>query len=915
MQKKNKSNGEPPKGLLEKISLYFFRRPWRTALLTIAIMAYGTLCFTSYMQREGFPAMNIPYAVGQIGYVVGDPAKVDAEVAKPLSEYVLKQDGVKNIKVTSADNYAFFTLQYTDGIDAETRTKTIFEQAKQDKVLPDSAQLKADAAKMGFTQRGDDVVVSFYNHQNINATTQSLLSPAMGAVQFFKDKNLTLVEEVSLLEPIETLQNPITGESLRTQTKFERYGVFEKGGPKFYHALAIGFIAKDDTDKLKLDTQIDEAVKEYNLKNSSSSYRMAISASYAPLISQQISELQRTLLEGLIAVLLVGTIIITFRSSLITVVSMIAVILATFGVLHLIGYTLNTIVLFTLILGLAMIVDDTIIVVEAIDKERRRGTAPDKIVGTAVRKVGRAMVAATTTAALSFAPLLFVGGVIGQFVRAVPITIIIALLTSLVVALVLIPFLARFIMLRPKQLGHTKKKHERAAEIEAAIARKLSAPMLWARHSRAKEIFVGLFAVLVSLMFVFGGVYLATKVKFNIFPATKDTNEIALNLSFPEGTDIASAEKITDKVTVIIGETLGDNFVKAANYGMADTKSAWFEIYLTDYSERDVTAPELAKKLEKNIGSAEGVSASSYSIDIGPPASNFEAQVQVGQGERREDAKRLADDIAGFLKTADIRRLDGSTVGFKGISVAGNDRYVRADGKQYIGVTASFVDDDTTTLITLTKAAVEKEFDAKKIASYGLDANALDFDFGQEQDSQDSFKALLLALPALLLVIYVILAIEFRSFLQPLLIFMAIPFSFFGITLGLYLTDNAFSFFAMLGFFALIGLSIKNTILLTDYANQAQAEGKSAVDAVHDALAERFRPLIATSLTAVVSLVPLALASPFWQALCVVLICGLLSSTFLVVTVFPYYYLGGEYLRRAGGRIIGYARAHSKDWL
>ena len=76
------------------------------------------------------------------------------------------------------------------------------------------------------------------------------------------------------------------------------------------------------------------------------------------------------------------------------------------------------------------------------------------------------------------------------------------------------------------------------------------------------------------------------------------------------------------------------------------------------------------------------------------------------------------------------------------------------------------------------------------------------------------------------------------------------------------------------------------------------------VDAAHEALAERFRPLIATSLTAVVSLIPLALTSPFWQGLTVVLIGGLLSSTLMVVTVFPYYYLMGEFLRGWFGRRV-----------
>jgi predicted RND superfamily exporter protein len=109
----------------------------------------------------------------------------------------------------------------------------------------------------------------------------------------------------------------------------------------------------------------------------------------------------------------------------------------------------------------------------------------------------------------------------------------------------------------------------------------------------------------------------------------------------------------------------------------------------------------------------------------------------------------------------------------------------------------------------------------------------------------------------------------------------------------------------MLGFFALIGLSIKNTILLTDYANQARKAGKGAVNAISDSLKERFRPLISTSLTGAVAITPLAIISPFWQGLAVLIIFGLLSSTFLVLTVFPYYYLGAELLKNNINRTKG----------
>jgi multidrug efflux pump subunit AcrB len=101
----------------------------------------------------------------------------------------------------------------------------------------------------------------------------------------------------------------------------------------------------------------------------------------------------------------------------------------------------------------------------------------------------------------------------------------------------------------------------------------------------------------------------------------------------------------------------------------------------------------------------------------------------------------------------------------------------------------------------------------------------------------------------------------------------------------------------MVGFFALIGISVNNTILLTDFANQRRKLGDSPREAIASALSARVRPLLTTSITAVVALIPLALTNPFWESLSVTLIFGLLSSTFLVLVAFPYYYLIFESVR------------------
>ncbi len=504
------------------------------------------------------------------------------------------------------------------------------------------------------------------------------------------------------------------------------------------------------------------------------------------------------------------------------------------------------------------------------------------------------MVAATTTAALSFAPLLFVSGILGNFIRAVPITIIAALLISLVVALVFIPFFARFMLLGKKQLGDAGAVREVAAGVETKIAHALGAPMRWAQHHRKREFGVGISAVVIGLIFIGLAGLIFNKVTFNIFPPTKDTNQLAVAMTFAPGTTVQQAEAIADKVDEQTADILGQYFVDASYYGVANAQTATLYVSITPYGEREPTSHDLVAKLEGGLSGLDGAKVDAYQLDVGPPAATLKVNINA---TNRPAAEKLAADMATYLQGRELTRASGEKATITEANIDNTSVYRRVGTMPVTGVSLAFDGTDTTTLTSLAQTAIKDKFDAETLAQYGLKTSDVVVDLGEEQQNQDSFKALALAFPILLVVIYLLLALQFRSLLQPLLIFLAIPFSLFGVTAGLYLTDNAFSFFAMLGFFALIGLSIKNTILLTDYANQARRSGMGPVDAAQAALAERFRPLVATSFTAIFSLIPLALASPFWQGLAVVLIFGLASSTFLVLTVFPYYYLGAEYLR------------------
>lgn len=886
--------------LLPKFSLFFFDRPRFTAVLFLSILLFGILSYTTLMKREGFPSISFPVASIN-GTYIGDAESVDEKVALPIAKAAMQQDGVATVQSQAFDNFFNVFVQYDEDVDAQAAAKELEATLREDKIIPEQAQVTVSApyfSPAGVQLEPVDIGISFYakNNQSID----DLVADATRFSNTLNQKNLDTVDNVFVVSPFEEATNPLTGLAQTIQRTYDRYGSQSSETNNnqvgtFYPSVLVGVTIAEGADLLAFDDEVRAAVEEVAKGEGFSEYGAVVSASFAPNIRDNISELQRELGIALIAVLVIGAIVIALRASFITVLSLVIIIFAVIGLLYLIGYTLNVITLFALILSLALIVDDTIIMVEAIDAQRRAQKDARKTVAEATRKISRAMLSATFVAVLSFAPLLFVGGILGTFIRAIPATVIAALLISLLVSLTFIPFMAKFILLRKENMGEEGVK-ELAAGFEKRIANGIARPMRWAKGSLKRLTAVGLTAVLVGALFIGMGGYFATKVAFNIFPSSKDANDMQVTLSFPPGTDLTGAQELTDAANEIVSDSLGKYLEYGSLYNSGNERSATLSVRLVPYKEREPRAPELVEQVQTDLDkNLQGVQAKVVQIDAGPPAQAFTVIVV---DENREGSFALANDVAKFMTDLTVTRPDGSTSSVTNVTPPNPQQFVRADGVERVPVSAEFDGSDTTRIFNLAEEALYEEYTPEKVASFGVDSDALQLDLGQEAENQESFATLGIAFPLVLLSIFVLLAVQFRSLLQPLLIFLAIPFSFFGISLSLYLTANPFSFFAMLGFFALIGLSIKNTILLTDYANQARKAGNGPVDAIVEALQERFRPLLATSATAVVAITPLAIISPFWQGLAVLIIFGLLSSTFLVVTVFPYYYLGAEYLRQ-----------------
>jgi multidrug efflux pump subunit AcrB len=162
---------------------------------------------------------------------------------------------------------------------------------------------------------------------------------------------------------------------------------------------------------------------------------------------------------------------------------------------------------------------------------------------------------------------------------------------------------------------------------------------------------------------------------------------------------------------------------------------------------------------------------------------------------------------------------------------------------------------------------------------------------GELENRQDTFGGMITALIVAMLAILAILVIQFRSFLQPLIIFIAIPLALIGAIWAWFLTGNTFSFTAFVGLISLVGIVVNNSILLVDYSNKLVAEGKSITDAVKEAGKTRFVPIILTSLTTIGGLLPLTIGGgTLWAPMAWGIIGGLLTSTLLTLIITPVVY-------------------------
>ena len=899
--------GTAERSFIAKFSAWFVKNSRVTFLIFLGLIILGAASYTRFLTREGFPEVQIPFVAIQTPYFVNDVQKVDQDITSPIEKSI---SGIQEIAKTESitnENFSIVVVEFEEDVEVKKATRLLQEEIEKDAKLPQGAETEYQTFNAGALDGEHDLIFSISNDKPIKELQEKAASVAE------RLEKVDVVAKANVIELISKETNPITGEEFDYQTGFNRVGIKKGSEIEFSTALDVGVVKKGDAGLIELSAAVREEIDKLEKSGDLKGFEITYGGDFANLVNEEIDDLERNAINALIAVIAILFLLISWRASIVAAIFIPTVFSATLIGLYLIGYTLNVIVLFSLILILGLFVDDAIVVVEAIDYQKKQGLKGLRAIKEAIKDIGPADVAGTLTTVLVFLPMAFVSGLLGEFIELIPITVILSLILSILIGLSIIPFLSN-IFIADKKEGARKRGLVKIFDFIinlilngfSCVVNKLGFWVSRFVHFYLKNWLLAAMVFIAAIVWIAVGASYASKLTFAVFPPAKDGEAINVTLTFPNGIDIATAEKIAlDAEKIILAKT--KEHVEAVNYFMSSKESALINVELSPIESRTVTSREMVKNLRSDFEDFGETQVRVESEGVGPPTDEFQITLQI----LSDDESLLgtaSEDVKSFLTA---RKIEG---GGKVTKVALGDmaNITKVNGKRFAAVKAKISDPNNTGMTLALQEDIEAKYNTDKLSSLGLGEDALGFDLGMEGMNIESFNSAIFALGVALILMYVLLVFQFNSFSQPLLIFLAIPFTFPALFPGVYLTDNSLGFFVMLGIIALTGIVVNNTIFLVDFANQARREGKGIVDSVTQAVRIRFRPIVATSATTIVALLPLTLTNPFWESLGFTIIFGLLSSSLMVIFAFPVFYAIVESVRSTRSRIwMKFTKANS----
>nr|WP_325297220.1 efflux RND transporter permease subunit [uncultured Dysosmobacter sp.] len=991
-----------------------------TTLLAVIMIAIFGVVFTTQLQMSLLPDMEAPMALVMCYYNGATPEDIEELVTRPLETAIMSVSGVEEVSSTSSDGVSQVQITYVEGTDldiAATKLREKFDMLS----LPDGAmdpiivninvsdlmptalialmgddlselQTLAEDTISPALERIDGVAsvsVSGGVEQQVEVRIDAARAAGLGLSNSYISQ---LLAAENLLYPGGDMQNGSKTLTVSTDAKFQSVEdvanmlvALPTGGSVRLSEVADVTLATQDTDTLaqmdgspcvvlqvsrqsganevSTSNAVEERMAELAAENPNIRYTAPYLASdYINLAVE--SALQNIVLGVVLAAIVVFLFLRRWGATLTIAVSMPVCILAVFVLMNVFDLTMNMMSLGGIAMGVGMIVDNSIVVLENIYRFAAEGHDRMSACVDGTREVTTSVLASTLTTVAVFLPLGLTGGMAGMLFKDFCLTIAFLILGSLVIALTWVPLLCYMLLdtdkVRAQQIKRAGKKPNPIAETCGRWIKKL-----YDRYIRLLDYFVhhlkiGMLAS-VGLVAVFVVSCLSTNM---VLLPEMDQGMVSVSISTPIGSDIAETSAIADRVVALAQAQVPelDNL-----YYTCQPESASVTLNLVDRGDRKRSSSEVADSLRAPLADIAGceitVSASDMTAMMGGSDISVEitgddydtltmiAGDLIKEIEKLEDAVDVTSTVSEQVPQVEVTmnreaasqygltaaqvgaavrsELTGSTATTVTIDNKELDVVVKGDGSAAASLDAlrsmsvatamgGYVPLSSVADVSIVQApqTITRVNQSRQVTITGdtvsgnvtemtkqltalLDSYQMPEGYtaqltGSYSDMMESFSDLLLALLVALGLVYFVLAAQFESFLMPVIVMMILPVAFTGALFALPLTGRDLSMISLVALIMLAGTVVNNSIILVEYIKIRREMGESREEAILKACPLRIRPIMMTTLTTVLAMVPMALGigdtNEMMSDMGIVMMSGMIISTVVTLLFTPVYY-------------------------
>ena len=979
------------------------RRPISTALVVLALVVFGLTSIVGF-QLELTPDLEMPMLAALTVYPGADSKSVEELVTKPIETAGEEQDGVLSCISESSENSSLVMFQYEYGTDLDEAyldlraavdgARTDMPSGVQDPVIMALSMDQMETMDISVTAVGDSDVLSYVNDTLVPeldtissvakidvyggrenyirvlldsqamrqyGVTMNTIAQTIGAMDFTvpagevsqgsQDIAISSSTDISGVVqiqnvPITTARGqviPLSEIAQVSQSQMEADTISRNNGQD---DISIAVTKKKTSGTVDMTRDVERALEKLQQGNDSVSIDITYNASDA--IISSLSSVAETLVLGVVLSMLVLFLFFgDLRASLIVGSSMPISLFATMIGMNMLGFTFNVVTMGALVIAIGMMVDSSIVVLESCFRFRDRTEDYHEAALNGTNFVTASIIASTVTTVVVYLPLATMHGLSGQLFSELGMTIIIAMLTSLIAAMTIIPILfAKFKPQEKKDLFINRFLDKVNHGYEKILRRILY----------RKKLVLG-----ISVALLIGAFALVSQLHTELMPAS-DEGTFTITATFRAGTKLSVME---EKTAFLEEMAENDANIDHYTYQVSGT-SASLSAYLADDATMSTSeAVEYYTKQLKDVTdmdisiAASGASISSLSggsIEIDLVGRDLDELKEVGK-----QVQQMMKEIPGVLQTssnmADVSTqvevvvdpLKSMAVGLTPVQVAGEMRNALSgvdaatlakNGEEYkirleypegeyddmnallnlnlntaygtqipLSELAEVEFKDAPTALTRIDGAYElavrastteeAQYTAQDAANAALDQMVLPR--GVERESSeledmiyDEFTAIVTAIFTAVFLIFLVMAMQFESPRFSAMVMMSIPFALIGSFGLLFITGSTLSMVSLMGVLMLVGIVVNNGILYVDTVNRLREE-IPLEDALVQSGQMRLRPILMTTLTTILSMLPMSLGlgdgSAMMQGMALIIIGGLVASTILILLLLPTFYL------------------------